>query len=240
MFYGYGSYGGYSASSDMIVQWALILIPVIFCLVAQFMVSSRFKRYSKVTNLRGLTGAQAALMLLNANGITNVRVERVAGKLTDHFDPKTNVIRLSDSVFSSTSIAAIGVACHEAGHACQYAENYFPMKVRAKVIPVANIGSTIGIPLCLIGLIFSSFQMLFYIGIVLYGAVFVFQLVTLPVEFNASSRALKTIKSNGFLDQQEYTGAKSVLQAAALTYVAAMASSLLTMIRLILLNNRRD
>lgn len=236
MGYGY-SYGSYGAGSVAVWQWALILIPFVLCLGAQFLVKHNYKKYSNIGNRRGLSGAQAAQLLLASRGINNVRVERVAGNLTDNFDPRTNVIRLSEGVYDSTSIAAVGIACHEAGHACQYAENYVPMKIRAKVIPAANIGSMIGIPLCIISLIFSL-QPLFYIGIILYGAVFIFQLATLPVEFNASARALKAIKGCDFLNENEYSGAKAVLQAAALTYVAAMATSLLTIIRLLLLNRR--
>ena len=235
----YGGYYGNSYGRFDLTQILLIAIPFILCLAAQGLVKSRYSRYSKVLNRRNLTGAQAAFELLRSQGITNVRIEQVAGNLTDHYDPKTNTIRLSQGVYNSTSIAAVGIACHEAGHACQYQTNYFPMKIRAIVIPVANIGSTIGLPLCILGLIFSSFSFLFYIGIILYSAVFVFQLVTLPVEFNASSRALNSIKQIGLLDDEEYVGAKKVLSAAAMTYVASMSSSLLTIIRLLLIGGRR-
>ena len=240
MFYGgYGYYGrGMHYSEDMIWQILLIAIPFFLCLGAQFLVSSRYKKYGQIGNVRNLTGAQAAYELLRANGITNVRIERVQGKLTDHYNPKTNTINLSEGVYDSTSIAAVGIACHEAGHACQYAQEYFPMKVRAKVIPMANIGSSIGLPMCIIGLIFS-FGWLFYIGIALYAAVFLFQLATLPVEFNASSRALQTIRTLQLLNENEYSGAKKVLSAAAMTYVASMASTLLTIVRLLLISNRR-
>lgn len=236
--YYYGGYYGNYHNSDMFWQIMLIVLPFLLCLGAQILVKSRYRRYSKVANMRGLTGAQAAAELLRANGITNVSIVPVSGSLTDNYNPKTNVISLSEGVYNSTSIAAIGIACHEAGHACQYAENYFPMRVRAKVIPAANIGSTIGMPLCIIGIIFS-FSMLFYIGIALYATVFIFQFATLPVEFNASSRALKTIKQRGLLGEDEYSGARAVLSAAALTYVAAMASSLLTIIRLLMIGGRR-
>ena len=235
----YGGYYGNSYGRFDLTQILLIAIPFILCLAAQGLVKSRYSRYSKVLNRRNLTGAQAAFELLRSQGITNVRIEQVAGNLTDHYDPKTNTIRLSQGVYNSTSIAAVGIACHEAGHACQYQTNYFPMKIRAIVIPVANIGSTIGLPLCILGIIFSSFSFLFYIGIILYSAVFVFQLVTLPVEFNASSRALNSIKQIGLLDDEEYVGAKKVLSAAAMTYVASMSSSLLTIIRLLLIGGRR-
>lgn len=231
-------YSNYYGGFDL-TQILLIAIPFIFCLATQGMVKSRFNRFSKIANSRNITGAQAAFELLRSQGITNVRIERVAGNLTDHYDPKTNTIRLSDGVYNSTSIAAVGVACHEAGHACQYQSNYFPMKIRAIVIPAANIGSSIGLPLCILGIIFSSFSFLFYIGIILYSAVFIFQLATLPVEFNASSRALNSIKQIGLLGDEEYSGVKKVLSAAALTYVAAMASSLFTIIRLLLIGGRR-
>lgn len=231
-------YNSYYGGFDL-TQVLLIVIPFVFCLITQGLVKSRYSRYSKIGNSRNLTGAQAAYELLRSQGITNVRIEQVAGSLTDHYDPKANAIRLSEGVYNSTSIAAVGIACHEAGHACQYQQNYFPMKIRAIVIPVANIGSSIGLPLCILGIIFTSFSFLFYIGIVLYSAVFIFQLATLPVEFNASSRALNSIKQIGLLNEDEYSGAKKVLSAAALTYVAAMASSLLTLIRLLLIGGRR-
>ena len=237
-FGGYGYFGRMHFSEDMIWQLLLIIIPFLLCLGAQILVKSRYKRYAQVFNAKGMTGAQAAAALLQANGITNVPIMRVAGNLTDNYNPKSNTINLSEGVYDSTSIAAVGIACHEAGHACQYAENYFPMKVRSKVIPAANIGSSIGLPLCIIGLIFS-FGFLFYIGIALYACVFVFQLLTLPVEFNASSRALKTIREQALLTESEYPGAKAVLNAAAMTYVASMASTLLTITRFLLMSNRR-
>ncbi len=241
MFYGgYGYFGrGLQFSDDFMWQILLIAIPFFLCLGAQILVKSRYRRFSRVMNSRGLTGAQAAYALLQANGVRDVQIMRVAGNLTDNYNPKTKTINLSEGVYDSTSIAAVGIACHEAGHACQYAEDYFPMKVRAKVIPAANIGSAIGMPLCLIGIIFS-FGFLFYIGIALYSAVFLFQLATLPVEFNASSRALKAIEAGHYLNEEEYKGARAVLRAAALTYVASMASTLLTIFRLLLINNRRQ
>lgn len=236
----YGTYGrGFTYSDDMIWQILLIAIPFLLCLGARFLVSSRYKKYSRIANSRGLTGAQAAYELLRANGITDVRIEHVPGNLTDHYSPKTKTINLSDGVYHSTSVAAVGIACHEAGHACQYAQKYFPMKLRAMVIPAANIGSSIGLPLCIIGLIFSSFHFLFTIGIILYSAVFVFQLATLPVEFNASSRALATIRQQQLLSESEYGGAAAVLRAAALTYVASMASTLFQIVRLLLLSERK-
>lgn len=216
-----------------------IMIPVIiFSFICQIKVNSNFKKYSKIRNSRGLTGAEAAYRLLQLNGVTDVRIKKIAGSLTDHYNPKTKEICLSESVFDSSSIAAVGVACHEAGHACQHAVGYFPLKIRNAVIPVTKFGSTLGIPLALLGLFFS-FEPLIIAGIVLYSAVALFQLITLPVEFNASRRALAVIDANGFLIGEEYSGAKKVLTAAALTYVAALASSLATLLRLILLSGRR-
>lgn len=216
-----------------------IMIPVvIFAFICQIKVNSNYKKYSKIRNARNITGAQAAYELLQMNGVTDVRIKRIAGNLTDHYNPRTKEICLSEGVFNSNSIAAVGIACHEAGHACQHAKGYFPLKIRNMVIPVTRFGSYLGIPLALIG-IFINWQPLVYVGIILYAAVALFQLITLPVEFNASKRALQTIKANGFLIGTEYTGAKKVLTAAALTYVAALASALATLLRLLLVAGRR-
>lgn len=217
-----------------------IMIPVfIFALYCQSKVRRTFSRYSMVRSFSGMTGAQAAQRLLQLNGITDVTIRQVGGRLTDYYDPRRKEICLSQDVFSSTSVAAIGVACHEAGHACQHAQGYVPLKIRNAAIPVTQIGSYLGVPLALIGMFIYS-QPLIYIGIILYSAVALFQLLTLPVEFNASSRALQTIESNGFLNEQEYKGAKKVLTAAALTYVAALASALATLLRLFLVANRNN
>ena len=216
-----------------------IMIPVlIFSLYCQHKVNSNYNKFSRVMNSRGMTGADAAYRLLQLNGITDVRIKRISGKLTDHYNPKTKEICLSEGVFNSRSIAAIGIACHEAGHACQHAESYFPLKVRNFIIPVTRFGSFLGVPLALIGMFLYS-NTLIYIGIALYAAVALFQLITLPVEFNASARALRVISDNGFLVGEEYSGAKKVLTAAALTYVAALASALATLLRLLILVNRR-
>ena len=216
-----------------------IMIPVvIFAFICQIKVNSNYKKYSKIRNARNMTGAQAAYELLQMNGVTDVRIKRIAGNLTDHYNPRTKEICLSEGVFNSNSIAAVGIACHEAGHACQHAKGYFPLKIRNMVIPVTRFGSYLGIPLALIG-IFINWQPLVYVGIILYAAVALFQLITLPVEFNASKRALQTIKANGFLIGTEYTGAKKVLTAAALTYFAALASALATLLRLLLVAGRR-
>ncbi len=216
-----------------------VMIPVlIFSVICQIMVNNRFKKYSRIANSRGLSGAEAAYRLLQLNGVTDVRIKKIPGNLTDHFNPSAKEICLSEAVYDSRSIAAVGIACHEAGHACQHAEAYFPLKIRNAVIPITRFGSTLGIPLVLLG-VFFTFEPLVYAGIILYSAVALFQLITLPVEFNASSRALRTISENGFLIDEEYGGAKKVLTAAALTYVAALASSLATLFRLILISGRR-
>lgn len=215
-----------------------IMIPVfLFALFCQAKVKSSFSKYSKVANRRGMTGADAAYQLLRLNGITDVRIKKINGSLTDYYDPRAKEICLSQDVFDSRSVAAIGVACHEAGHACQHAQGYAPLKIRNAVIPVTRIGSFLGVPLALIGMFLYS-DPLIYAGIILYAAVAFFQLVTLPVEFNASKRALQTIETNGFLEGEEYNGAKKVLTAAALTYVAALASALATLLRLFLILNR--
>lgn len=215
----------------------IIIIPVfIFALICQIRVKSSFKKYSSVISRTGMTGADAAWRLLQLNGITDVKIRHINGNLTDHYNPKTKEICLSDGVFNSRSVAAIGIACHEAGHACQHAQGYSALKFRNAIVSVTNIGSSLGVPLCLLGLVFS-FEPLAYVGVALYGFVALFQLITLPVEFNASRRALQTISSNGFLNETEYKGAKSVLTAAALTYVAALASAIATILRLLFVIN---
>ena len=224
----------------------LVLPCILLSLWASSNVNSTFKKYSKQYSSRRLTGAEAAQRVLSANGVYGVRIERVGGNLTDHYDPKTNVIRLSDSVYSNTSTAAIGVACHEAGHAVQYAENYAPIKVRAAIIPLTNFGSRIAMPLILAGILMTflgSFSdTLVYLGIAAFGMSLVFQIVTLPVEFNASRRAMQAIESANLLTQEERRGARKTLTAAALTYVAATAVALAQLLRLILLfsGRRRD
>lgn len=215
---------------------ALVLPCLILSLWASSNVNSTFRKYSKQHSLRRLTGAEAAQRVLSANGVRDVRIEHVSGNLTDHYDPKSNVIRLSDQVYSNTSTAAIGVACHEAGHAVQYAEGYAPIKLRAAIIPVTNIGSRMALPLILLGLLFSSFgDTLIYLGIGCFSLSLVSQLVTLPVEFNASRRALQAIESGNLLTEEEQKGARKTLTAAALTYVAATAVSLAQLVRLLAL-----
>ena len=224
----------------------LVLPCLILSIWASANVNSTFRKYDKVHSIRRITGADAAQRVLAANGVSGVRIERVGGNLTDHYDPRTNVIRLSDSVYSSTSTAAIGVACHEAGHAVQYAQNYAPIKLRAAVIPATNLGSKLAMPLILIGLLFSYMgnfsYWLVYAGIACFGLSLVFQLITLPVEFNASRRAMQAIESANILTQDEQRGARKTLTAAALTYVAATAVALMQLLRLILLfgGRRRD
>ena len=217
----------------------LVLPCLILSLWASSSVKSTFKRYSTQYSMRGITGADAAMRVLRNNGVHNVRIERVAGELTDHFDPKTNVIRLSDGVYDSTSTAAIGVACHEAGHAVQYATHYAPIKLRAAIIPITNFGSKLAMPLILLGVLLSFMGNLsytfIYLGIACFSLSLVFQLVTLPVEFNASRRAVRAIDNAGILTQQELVGAKKTLKAAAMTYVAATAVSLAQLLRLIVL-----
>jgi len=216
----------------------LVLPAIIFSMWAQFRVSSSFNKYSKQHTSFGYKGVDAAQIVLNHAGVTNVRIERVKGKLTDHFDPRANVIRLSESVYDSPSVAAVGVAAHEAGHAVQYANAYFPMKIRSAVIPVTNIGSKMSIPLVLIGLLFDMTGLI-NVGILLFGAVVLFQLITLPVEFNASRRALSVLDGSGALVKEEIPASRKVLTAAALTYVGALAVSLAQLIRLIAITGRR-
>ena len=223
--------------------WYIILVvpAMLLAFWAQINVNTTFSRYSKVLAPSGMTGAESARRVLEANGVTGVRIERISGNLTDHFDPKTNTIRLSESVYDATTVSAVGVAAHEAGHAVQYAVGYSPMKLRAAIIPATNIGSQLAMPLVLLGLIFSS-AMLVDIGILAFSMSTLFQLVTLPVEFNASRRAVVTLESSCVSDT-EVKGAKAVLRAAALTYVAALAVSLASLLRIILLfgnRNRRD
>lgn len=226
----------------------LVLPCVIFSLWASARVNSTFKKYSQQISSRRITGAQAAQRVLQNHGVYGVRVERISGNLTDHYDPKSNVIRLSDNVYDNASTAAIGVACHEAGHAVQYSQDYFPIKIRAAIIPITNFGSKLAMPLILLGLLFSALgsfsNALVYIGIACFGLSLVFQLVTLPVEFNASRRAMDAIEQSELLTQDECNGARKTLSAAAMTYVAATAVSLAQLVRLIALfggrGRRRD
>ena len=217
----------------------LVLPCVLLSLWASSSVKSTFQKYSTQYSMRRITGADAARRVLSQNGVSGVRIERVSGNLTDHYDPKANVIRLSDGVYDSTSTAAIGVACHEAGHAVQYAQHYAPIKLRAAIIPITNIGSKLAMPLILLGLVLTFLEgfsfVLVYLGIACFGLSLVFQLITLPVEFNASHRAIAAIEQGGILTEEEQRGAKKTLKAAAMTYVAATAVSLAQLVRLILI-----
>lgn len=221
--------------------YIILVIPaMILAIIAQVKVKSTYAKYAKIGNSRSITGAYAAQAVLTHYGIRDVRIEQISGKLSDHYDPKAKVIRLSSEVYSGSSIAAVGIACHEAGHAAQHAENYAPIKVRNSLVPVCNIGSTLGIPLALIGFVLG-FEPLVTIGLVLYAAISVFHLVTLPVEFNASRRAIRVIDETHLLHDDETGGAKKVLSAAAMTYVASLIVALANLLRLVLrFNNRRN
>ena len=224
--------------------YLLLVLPcVILSLWASANVKNTFRRYSKQLSARHITGAMAAERVLRANGVLNVGIEQISGSLTDHYDPRANVIRLSDDVYNSTSTAAIGVACHEAGHAVQYAQNYAPIKLRAAIIPITNIGSRLARPLILLGLVLAFMEnysyIFIYLGIACFGLSLVFQLVTLPVEFNASRRAMRAIADSELLTAEEQQGARKTLTAAALTYVAATALALAQLLRLISIFGRR-
>ncbi len=235
LFYGYRYYFD--------PTYILIIIGVVLSLLASAKVKTTFAKYSNVRSMSGLTGAQAAESILRNAGIYDVSVQRISGNLTDHYDPKNKVLRLSDSVFANTSVAAIGVAAHECGHAIQHSKEYAPLKIRTALVPIANFGATLSWPLILVGVLLSWSQPLITLGIALFCAAVLFQLVTLPVEFNASNRAIKILASNGMLADREVAQTKKVLGAAALTYVAAAAASILQLLRLIILfggNRDRD
>ena len=221
--------------------YVLVLIGVVLSLLASMRVKNTFEKYSRVRNSRGMTGAMAAKEVLRREGITDVRVEHVAGDLTDHYDPSSKVLRLSDSVYTSSSVVAVGVAIHECGHAIQHAKGYAPLKFRSLLVPVANIGSRISWPLILLGLLITSkaSNLLIEIGILAFSLSVLFYIVTLPVEFNASNRAIRCIADAGIMYGEEIVAAKKVLNAAALTYVASAASSILQLLRLILLTRGR-
>lgn len=222
-----------------IYYFILILPAFIISLFAQMKVSSTFSKYSKTINMSGLTGAKAAEKVLHTHGVYGVKIERIRGNLTDHFDPRGNVIRLSDSVYDSTSVSAIGVAAHEAGHAVQYAQSYAPIKIRNSILPVVNFGSKFSFIAIFLGLILSN-SILIYVGIALFSLSTLFQLLTLPVELNASKRAMETIRGQALLSDGEAKGARKVLTAAAMTYIAAVIMSLAQLLRLVLLVRRKD
>ncbi len=234
MFYGMGFYGFDST-------YLLLIIGLLISLAASAKLKSTFAAYRRVNSMSGLTGAQAAQRILRAAGIYDVNIVPVSGELTDHYDPRAKEVRLSQSSYNQTSLAAVGVAAHECGHAIQHAVNYAPLNIRSSLVPVANLGSTLAWPVFLAGFIFAM-EPLLTAGIVLFSAAVLFQLVTLPVEYNASSRALKMLESTGILAPDENYGARKVLRAAALTYVAALLSSILQLLRLVILagGRRRD
>lgn len=218
--------------------FVIVLPAVILAMLAQVKVKSTFARYDKQATARGLTGCEAARRILNANGLSHIAVEHISGELTDHYDPKAGVVRLSDSTYAATSVAAVGVAAHETGHAIQHATGYAPMKLRSAIIPVTNIGSNLAMPLVLLGLLLSM-PPLAYLGVIAFSLSTVFQLITLPVEYNASSRAAAILASDGILEYKEVKKVKKVLSAAALTYVAALAVSLANLLRLMIIVGRR-
>ena len=221
--------------------YVMVLIGVVICMLASANVNRTFQKYSRIRSHSGMIGREAAERLLHANGIYDVTVQRVAGNLTDHYDPRNKTLNLSDSTYASTSVAAIGVAAHECGHAVQHANGYAPLKIRGSLVPVANFGSTLAWPLILIGFLIqgNASVLLINLGILLFSAAVLFQIVTLPVEFNASSRALKSLETNGILYTEEVADTRKVLRAAALTYVASAASAILQLLRLILISGGR-
>lgn len=236
-YYGYG----YGFMWDP--TYYLVVIGMLICLAASAMVNSTMNKYSKVRNVSGITGAEAARRILNNEGLYNVQIECINNNKGDHYDPRTNTVRLSAQNFNSPSVTAVSVAAHECGHAIQHAKGYAPLNIRSALVPVVNIGSNLGMPLILLGVLLSWNQTLIQIGIWAFALTVIFQLVTLPVEFNASRRAVQRVEKYGLLTEAESTGAKKVLRAAAMTYVAAAASSALQLLRLVLLfggNRRRD
>ena len=229
------------------IDWTyivLVLPAMLFAMWASLRVNSVFEKNAKIRNTRGMTGAQAARLVLDENGLHDVRVEHVSGSLTDHYDPKTRTIRLSDSVYGADSCAAVGVACHEAGHAVQDAQDYAPLRIRNAIVPVTNIGSRLAVPLIILGILLSALSVygsyIAYIGVACFGLSTIFQLVTLPTEFNASRRAQQALESGGILNEQELRASGAVLRAAALTYVAALAVSVTQLLRLLIIVSRSD
>lgn len=222
--------------------YMLIIISALISLFAQFLINSRFSKYSRVRSRSGMTGAQAAERILQSQGIYDVAIQRVSGKLTDHYDPRNKTLNLSDAVYASTSVAAVGVAAHECGHAIQHARGYAPLSFRSALVPVANIGSQLSWLFIILGIFFGGSHTLIMIGILMFSAAVLFQLVTLPVEFNASGRALKLLSETGILQKDEVSDTRKVLSAAALTYVAAAATAVLQLLRLLRLfgGNDRD
>ena len=222
--------------------YVLVLLGVVICMVASAKMNSTFNKYSRIRNHSGMTGRDAAEQILHREGLYDVRIEHISGNLTDHYDPRTKVVRLSDATYNSTSVAALGVAAHECGHAIQHQNSYFPLTLRTAIVPAANLGSTLAWPLILIGLFFTrnTGAVLINLGIICFSFAVIFQLVTLPVEFNASARALRILGEQGILSDSELPYTKKVLKAAALTYVASAAAAILQLLRLVLLFGGRD
>lgn len=235
MYYGMGRMG-YGFGIDP--MYILTIIMAIVCMIASARVSSVYKKYNRIRSMSGMTGAMAAMEILRRNGITDVAVQHVPGNLTDHYDPRSRTVNLSDATYGSNSVAAVGVAAHECGHVLQHHTGYIPLQIRSAILPAANIGSKAGIPIIILGL-FLSFSPLITIGIWVFSLAVLFQVVTLPVEFNASHRALVMLEDYGILGPEEVDSSRKVLTAAAMTYVASAASAVVQLLRLILLNNRR-
>ena len=238
--YGYGGYGGYGYYSSMI-----FLIPaILLTLYAQAKVNSAYSKYARVANRRGMNGAQAARMILDANGMSDVPIQMVSGKLSDHYDPRRRVMRLSSQVYNDPSVASIAIAAHEAGHAIQHSVGYSPLQIRNTIVPVVNLCSNMAWPILMVGLVLGHSamgDMVFNLGVLLFSTAVVFQLITLPVEFNASKRAMEQMEAMGIVaDHQEARGARKVLTAAALTYVAALAMAVSNLIRILAMRGRRD
>lgn len=237
--------GNYGLGTGIGFDWTYILVIIGFIITmwASSNVKNTYAKYAKVASIKGLTGAEVARMILDKQGIYDVKIEHISGDLTDNFNPSAKTLNLSDSVYGSTSIAAIGVAAHECGHAMQHNEQYFPIKLRSSIVPFASFGSKVGIPCILVGVVFSFLKPLITLGVILFSFGVIFQLVTLPVEFDASNRALETLKDMGILEESEISGSRAVLKSAALTYVASASAAILSLIRLVLLfggGRRRD
>ena len=231
----YGGYGMYNFMYNS--SYMLVLVGAVICLLASFHVKSTYKKYAKIGSARGMTGAQVAQMILHRNSVMGVTVQHVGGNLTDHYNPSSGVVNLSDTTYSSTSVAAIGVAAHECGHVMQHETGYLPLRIRTALVPVANIGSNIGIWIVLLGVFLGMNDSLAMIGVYLFSFGVLFQLVTLPVEFDASRRGLRMLQDYGILQETEVQGSRAVLRAAAMTYVAAAAASVLQLLRLLMIVN---
>ncbi|SFP58195.1 hypothetical protein SAMN04487928_10438 [Butyrivibrio proteoclasticus] len=234
MYYGYGYGYGYG----MDPMYILVIIMAILCMVASYRVNSVYRKYNRVRSMSGMTGAQVAMEILRRNGVSDVTVQHVPGDLTDHYDPRTRVVNLSDATYGSNSVAAIGVAAHECGHVMQHQNGYLPLQIRSALVPAANIGSKAGVPLIILGM-FLSISPLITIGIWVFSLAVLFQVVTLPVEFDASHRALVMLEEYGILGHEEVSDSRKVLSAAAMTYVASAAAAVVQLLRLVMLNNRR-